>query len=130
MRWVVGDTSELRWQQRSPRGGAVPGGNLEVAEHVTHHCPAVAVWRVPGLLHTDRTCAQCALISGVGIFDVYDIFTAAGGTHDDWDTYDRVMREERRTAVLTSPTRTYSKPHMIAHTPRAIRGTATRLLPT
>ena len=39
-----------------------------------------------------------------------DIFTAAGGTHDDWDTYDRVMREERRTAVLTSPTRTYSKP--------------------
>ena len=46
-----------------------------------------------------------------------DIFTAAGGTHDDWDTYDRVMREERRTAVLIAPTRTYSKPHMI--TPRA-----------
>jgi hypothetical protein len=39
-----------------------------------------------------------------------DIFTAAGGTHDDWDTYDRVMREERRTAVLISPTRTYSNP--------------------
>src|SRR5579859_6356872 len=29
-----------------------------------------------------------------------DIFTAAGGTHDDFDTYDRVMVEERRTAVL------------------------------
>jgi PPOX class probable F420-dependent enzyme len=39
-----------------------------------------------------------------------DIFTAAGGTHDDWDTYDRVMREERRTAVLVSPTRVYSNP--------------------
>jgi PPOX class probable F420-dependent enzyme len=39
-----------------------------------------------------------------------DIFTAAGGTHDDWDTYDRVMRAERRTAVLISPTRTYSNP--------------------
>lgn len=39
-----------------------------------------------------------------------DIFTAAGGTHDDWDTYDRVMREERRTAVLISPTRIYSNP--------------------
>jgi PPOX class probable F420-dependent enzyme len=39
-----------------------------------------------------------------------DIFTAAGGTHDDWDTYDRVMREERRTAVLLSPTRIYSNP--------------------
>ena len=37
-----------------------------------------------------------------------DIFTAAGGTHDDWDTYDRVMREQRRTAVLISPTRVYA----------------------
>jgi PPOX class probable F420-dependent enzyme len=39
-----------------------------------------------------------------------NIFTAAGGTHDDWDTYDRVMREERRTAVLVTPTRAYSNP--------------------
>jgi PPOX class probable F420-dependent enzyme len=39
-----------------------------------------------------------------------DIFTAAGGTHDDWDTYDRVMREERRTAVLITPTRAYTNP--------------------
>ncbi|GAB3416893.1 pyridoxamine 5'-phosphate oxidase family protein [Flindersiella endophytica] len=37
-----------------------------------------------------------------------DIFTAAGGTHDDWDTYDRVMAEERRTAVLITPARVYS----------------------
>lgn len=36
-----------------------------------------------------------------------DIFTAAGGTHDDWDAYDRVMRDERRTAVLVTPTRSY-----------------------
>ena len=35
------------------------------------------------------------------------IFTAAGGTHDDWDTYDRVMAEERRCAVLIIPARTY-----------------------
>jgi PPOX class probable F420-dependent enzyme len=39
-----------------------------------------------------------------------EIFTAAGGTHDDWDTYDEVMREERRTAVFISPTRVYSNP--------------------
>ena len=37
-----------------------------------------------------------------------DIFTAAGGTHDDWATYDQVMRDERRTAVLVAPTRVYS----------------------
>jgi hypothetical protein len=39
-----------------------------------------------------------------------DIFTAAGGTHDDWDTYDRVMAEERRAAVLITPRRIYTNP--------------------
>lgn len=34
-----------------------------------------------------------------------DIFTAAGGTHDDWAEYDRVMAAERRVAVLVAPTR-------------------------
>jgi len=34
-----------------------------------------------------------------------DIFTAAGGTHDDWAEYDRVMAEERRTAVFVTPAR-------------------------
>ena len=33
------------------------------------------------------------------------IFVAAGGTHDDWDEYDRVMAAERRTAVLVTPAR-------------------------
>jgi hypothetical protein len=37
-----------------------------------------------------------------------EVFTAAGGTHDDWDTYDAVMRDERRAAVLIDPTRIYS----------------------
>jgi PPOX class probable F420-dependent enzyme len=39
-----------------------------------------------------------------------DIFLAAGGTHDDWDTYDRVMAEERRAAVLLAPRRSYTNP--------------------
>lgn len=33
------------------------------------------------------------------------IFMAAGGTHDDWAEYDRVMATERRTAVLVDPAR-------------------------
>ena len=37
-----------------------------------------------------------------------EVFTAAGGTHDDWDEYDRVMAEQRRTVVLITPTRVYS----------------------
>lgn len=34
-----------------------------------------------------------------------DIFTAAGGDHDDWGTYDQTMRDQVRTAVLITPTR-------------------------
>ena len=37
-----------------------------------------------------------------------DVFTAAGGTHDDWAEYDRVMAEQRRTIVLIAPGRIYS----------------------
>jgi PPOX class probable F420-dependent enzyme len=37
-----------------------------------------------------------------------EVFTAAGGTHDDWDAYDRVMAEQRRAVVLVTPTRVYS----------------------
>jgi PPOX class probable F420-dependent enzyme len=37
-----------------------------------------------------------------------EVFTAAGGTHDDWDEYDRVMARERRAVVLIEPTRAYS----------------------
>ena len=36
------------------------------------------------------------------------VFTACGGTHDNWDEYDRVMSEQGRTAVLITPTRIYS----------------------
>lgn len=37
-----------------------------------------------------------------------EVFTAAGGTHEDWDEYDRVMERERRAVVLVTPTRVYS----------------------
>jgi hypothetical protein len=39
-----------------------------------------------------------------------EIFTAAGGTHDDFATYDQVMRNERRTAVFVHPARVYANP--------------------
>ena len=37
-----------------------------------------------------------------------EVFTAAGGTHDNWDEYDRVMAKERRAVVLIAPSRVYS----------------------
>jgi PPOX class probable F420-dependent enzyme len=36
-----------------------------------------------------------------------EIFTAAGGTHEDFDEYDRAMLDERRVAVLVEPQRVY-----------------------
>ena len=37
-----------------------------------------------------------------------DVFTAAGGTHDDWDEYDRTMATEQRAAVFIAAERVYS----------------------
>jgi PPOX class probable F420-dependent enzyme len=51
---------------------------------------AVAATEVPGLLR--------------------DVFAAAGGTHDDWDEFDRVMAADRRLAVLVTPERIYTNP--------------------
>lgn len=37
-----------------------------------------------------------------------DVFTAAGGQHDDWDAYDKAMLDQGRVAVFVNPTRIYS----------------------
>jgi PPOX class probable F420-dependent enzyme len=37
-----------------------------------------------------------------------EVFSAAGGTHDDWPEYDRTMAEQRRAVVLVEATRVYS----------------------
>jgi hypothetical protein len=36
-----------------------------------------------------------------------EIFTAAGGMHEDFDEYDRAMAADRRAAVLLTPARLY-----------------------
>ncbi len=36
-----------------------------------------------------------------------ETFAGAGGTHDDWDEYDRVMAADRRVVVLVTPDRIY-----------------------
>ena len=38
------------------------------------------------------------------------IYVAAGGVHEDWAEYDRVMAAEKRVAVLLQPTRIYVNP--------------------
>lgn len=36
-----------------------------------------------------------------------EVFTSAGGQHEDFDEYDRVMAAERRAAVLVTPERVF-----------------------
>lgn len=38
-----------------------------------------------------------------------DVFVSAGGSHDDWDEYDRVMANEARTAILVRPERFFGR---------------------
>lgn len=38
------------------------------------------------------------------------IYAAAGGEHEDWAEFDRVMAAERRVAVLVTPVRIYQNP--------------------
>ncbi len=53
--------------------------------------------------------------SGMVTHEILDlirsIYTAAGGRHDNWDEFDRVMAEERRCAVLLTPRRIYTNPN-------------------
>jgi hypothetical protein len=39
-----------------------------------------------------------------------EVYQAAGGTHDDYEEYDRAMLEDARTAVLVSPARIMGNP--------------------
>ncbi|SRR5579883_3518204 len=39
-----------------------------------------------------------------------DVFSAAGGAHENWDEYDATMAAERSAAVLVTPRRVYTNP--------------------
>jgi PPOX class probable F420-dependent enzyme len=105
---------------------ADPGSGQEVVAFVTYGKAKLANLRLrPQVTITFRAGWQWAAVEGtariIGPDDLADgidaerlrllrreVFTAAGGTHDDWDGYDRVMAEQGRAAVLVTPVRVYS----------------------
>ena len=107
---------------------ADPVGGGEVVAFVTYGPAKLANLRArPQLALTVRSGWQWATVEGtariVGPDDPHpevdadrlrlllrDVFTAAGGTHDDWDAYDATMVADSRAAVLVTPTRIYSNP--------------------
>ena len=84
-----GDAKKLDYIRRSGRAAVVFRSGWEWA---TVEGPARIIG--PG----DRDAGELAQL-------LRDVFTAAGGTHDDWAEYDRVMAAEGRAAVLVQPER-------------------------
>jgi PPOX class probable F420-dependent enzyme len=90
---VGGDTVKLRHLRRTRRGAAVfQAGHRWVS--VEGSARIVGPDDLDGGIGADE-------IPGV----LRDVFVAAGGTHDDWAEYDRVMAAQRRTAVFIAAER-------------------------
>jgi hypothetical protein len=87
-----GDAKKIGYIRKSGRAAVVFRSGWEWA---TVEGPARIVG--PG----DRSADELATL-------LRDVFKAAGGTHDDWDEYDRVMATEGRAAVLVQPERIIS----------------------
>ena len=103
-----------------------PIGGTEVVGFVTYGKTKLANLRArPQISVTFRSAWQWVAVEGraelIGPDDVHadidgealrlllrQVFSAAGGTHDDWEEYDRTMAEQRRTAVFVTPSRLYS----------------------
>ncbi len=96
-----------------PRVGLVTSGTARKLQHLRGSGRATIVFRhgpdwvaVEGPVHLlgpqDR-------VEGFGNAELPSllrrIFVAAGGSHQDWDEFDRVMEAEKRTAVLVTPER-------------------------
>jgi PPOX class probable F420-dependent enzyme len=100
---------------RRVAGLVAQGGSRKLA-HLRAHPRAVLSWRQDWDWITVEGAVELAGPDDAlaGVDDVprllREVFTGAGGTHDDWPTYDRVMADERRCAVLVAPDRIYGNP--------------------
>lgn len=91
-----------------PSIGMVVGGTSAKLGHLRRAGRAATLfqagYRWVGVEGPVRIVGPDDLDGGVPGEDVPDllrrVFVAAGGSHDDWDEYDRVMAAERRTAVF------------------------------
>ena len=91
-------------------GSAARLGHLRARPHLTVLARRTWQWAAAE--------GDAELIGPVDRYDGFDdrelprllrtIYTAAGGQHEDWDEFDRVMSDEKRCAVVLVPDRVYS----------------------
>ncbi len=99
-----------------PVVGLVAGGGSRKLAHLRRSRRATVVfrsgWEWVAVEGPVRIAGPDDPLDGVAPEDVpgllRTVFRGAGGTHDDWDEYDRVMAAERRAAVLVDPVRIVS----------------------
>jgi PPOX class probable F420-dependent enzyme len=95
---VAGGAQKLRHLRADPRATIVIRAGWQWAA-VEGHAEIIG----PDDAHPDVDTEALRLL-------LRDVFRSAGGTHEDWDTFDRVMADERRAAVLLVPRRAYGVP--------------------
>jgi hypothetical protein len=96
-----------------PRVGIVVGGASRKLNYLRLSGRATVVFRHGpdwvGVEGPVRLIGPGDRIDGFGMAELprllRRIFVAAGGSHQDWDEFDRVMQAEGRTAVLVTPER-------------------------
>jgi PPOX class probable F420-dependent enzyme len=99
----------------APVVGIVSRSDSVKLQHLRAHPRATIVlragWQWAGVEGTVELAGPDDLMPGVDAerlrLLLREIFIAAGGTHEDFDEYDRVMAAERRTAVLVTPARLF-----------------------
>jgi PPOX class probable F420-dependent enzyme len=88
-------------------GSAARLGHVRAGSQVT--VVARRGWRWVGVTGSAELVGPDDMVDGVDAEDLRmlfrSVFQAAGGQHDDYDEYDRVMADERRVAVFVAPER-------------------------
>jgi PPOX class probable F420-dependent enzyme len=91
-------------------GGSKKLANLRVRPRLT--VVARASWQWAAAEGDAQLIGPDDPIDGVGAEELRlalrAVFVAAGGTHEDWDEYDRAMATQRRTIVFVRADRVYS----------------------
>lgn len=101
-----------------PVAAFVARGGTYKLDHLRRDPRATLLWRAGWAWATVEGTAELAGPDDplAGVDDdglrllLREIFEAAGGEHEDWAEYDRVLAAERRVAVLVTPTRIYQNP--------------------
>lgn len=96
----------------------VARGGTRKLEHLRTRPVAALVWRAGWAWVTIEGSAElCGPDDPVKDVDaermrllLREIYESAGGVHEDWAEYDRVVAAERRVAVLVTPQRIYQNP--------------------